>query len=112
MSSLLRHAKSNVSPALAGLNPGPAVLAQPETGIIPRKQDAHFYVITEHPMNALERRTVSSLALLYSFRMLGLFMVLPLLALYRGPVPGRKDYPAAQYLPGAMSDRLRPLACV
>ena len=33
-------------------------------------------------MTALERRTVSSLALLYSFRMLGLFMVLPLLALY------------------------------
>ena len=32
-------------------------------------------------MTALERRTVSSLALLYSFRMLGLFMVLPLLAL-------------------------------
>jgi len=35
-------------------------------------------------MTALERRTVSSLALLYSFRMLGLFMVLPLLALYAG----------------------------
>lgn len=33
-------------------------------------------------MNALERRAVSALALLYSFRMLGLFMVLPLLALY------------------------------
>lgn len=41
-----------------------------------------FPVITENPMTALERRTVSSLALLYSFRMLGLFMVLPLLALY------------------------------
>lgn len=39
-------------------------------------------VITEHPMNALERRSVTSLALLYNFRMLGLFMVLPLLALY------------------------------
>ena len=32
-------------------------------------------------MTALERRAVGSLALLYSFRMLGLFMVLPLLAL-------------------------------
>ena len=41
-------------------------------------------MITENPMTALERRTVSSLALLYSFRMLGLFMVLPLLALYAG----------------------------
>ncbi|MEH6580932.1 MAG: MFS transporter [Halioglobus sp.] len=44
-------------------------------------------MITEHPMNALERRSVSSLALLYSFRMLGLFMVLPLLALYAGDFP-------------------------
>jgi predicted MFS family arabinose efflux permease len=33
-------------------------------------------------MTPQERRTVGSLALLYSFRMLGLFMVLPLLALY------------------------------
>jgi MFS family permease len=33
-------------------------------------------------MTAQERRTVASLALLYCFRMLGLFMVLPLLALY------------------------------
>ena len=33
-------------------------------------------------MTGLERRAVGSLALLYCFRMLGLFMVLPLLALY------------------------------
>jgi MFS family permease len=39
-------------------------------------------------MTALERRTVGSLALLYSFRMLGLFMVLPLLALYAADFPG------------------------
>jgi MFS family permease len=39
-------------------------------------------------MTALERRTVGSLALLYSFRMLGLFMVLPLLALYVADFPG------------------------
>lgn len=45
-------------------------------------------MITENPMTALERRTVSSLALLYSFRMLGLFMVLPLLALYAADMPG------------------------
>lgn len=45
-------------------------------------------MITEHPMTPLERRTVSSLALLYSFRMLGLFMVLPLLALYATDLPG------------------------
>jgi MFS family permease len=45
-------------------------------------------VITETPMTALERRTVSSLALLYGIRMLGLFMVLPLLALYAADIPG------------------------
>jgi MFS family permease len=45
-------------------------------------------VITENPMTALERRSVSSLALLYSFRMLGLFMVLPLLSLYSEDLPG------------------------
>ena len=39
-------------------------------------------------MTALERRTVGSLALLYSFRMLGLFMVLPLLALYGADFAG------------------------
>jgi MFS family permease len=39
-------------------------------------------VLTENPMTALERRVVAALALLYSFRMLGLFMALPLLALY------------------------------
>jgi MFS family permease len=39
-------------------------------------------------MTALERRTVISLALLYSFRMLGLFMVLPLLAIYAADMPG------------------------
>lgn len=39
-------------------------------------------------MTALERRSVTSLALLYSFRMLGLFMVLPLLALYAADLPG------------------------
>jgi len=38
-------------------------------------------------MTAQERRTVASLALLYCFRMLGLFMVLPLLALYAGDLP-------------------------
>ncbi len=39
-------------------------------------------------MNALERRVVAALSLLYSFRMLGLFMVLPLLALYAADLPG------------------------
>ena len=39
-------------------------------------------------MTALERRTVGSLALLYSFRMLGLFMVLPLLVLYGADFAG------------------------
>ena len=39
-------------------------------------------------MTALERRTVAALAGLYSFRMLGLFMVLPLLSLYAGDLTG------------------------
>ncbi|WP_232059070.1 MFS transporter [Kineobactrum salinum] len=39
-------------------------------------------------MTALERRSVTSLALLYNFRMLGLFMVLPLLALYAADFEG------------------------
>ena len=39
-------------------------------------------------MTAQERRAVASLALLYSFRMIGLFMVLPLLALYAADMPG------------------------
>ncbi|NND69024.1 MAG: MFS transporter [Halioglobus sp.] len=39
-------------------------------------------------MTVQERRTVGSLALLYAFRMLGLFMVLPLLALYAAEMPG------------------------
>jgi MFS family permease len=45
-------------------------------------------VITKNPMTALERRSVSSLALLYSFRMLGLFMVVPILSLYAIDLPG------------------------
>jgi MFS family permease len=39
-------------------------------------------------MNALERRSVAALAALYCFRMLGLFMVLPLLALYADSLAG------------------------
>jgi MFS family permease len=39
-------------------------------------------------MTALERRSVAGLATLYSFRMLGLFMVLPLLALYSDTLTG------------------------
>ena len=45
-------------------------------------------MITRNPMSARERRAVGGLALLYSFRMLGLFMVLPLLALYTAEIPG------------------------
>ena len=50
--------------------------------------ERHTPLITKNPMTALEKRTVASLALLYSFRMLGLFMVLPLLALYAADFPG------------------------
>ncbi len=45
-------------------------------------------MISEHAMTAQERGTVGSLALLYAFRMLGLFMVLPLIALYAADMPG------------------------
>lgn len=45
-------------------------------------------MLTKTPMNALERRSVAALAALYCFRMLGLFMVLPLLALYADDLQG------------------------
>lgn len=45
-------------------------------------------MLTKNPMTTVERRAVGALALLYSFRMLGLFMVLPLLALYAVDMPG------------------------
>lgn len=45
-------------------------------------------MITKTPMTPQERRAVASLALLYAFRMLGLFMVLPLLAIYAADMPG------------------------
>lgn len=45
-------------------------------------------MLTKTPMNALERRSVAALAVLYCFRMLGLFMVLPLLALYADDLVG------------------------
>ncbi|MEM9396923.1 MAG: MFS transporter [Pseudomonadota bacterium] len=45
-------------------------------------------LLTKNPMTALERRVVASLALLYSVRMLGLFMALPLLALYAADMLG------------------------
>ena len=41
---------------------------------------------------ASEVRAVSSLALLYAFRMLGLFMVLPILVLYAGDYPGATPF--------------------
>jgi MFS family permease len=43
-------------------------------------------------MNARERRSVASLASLYMFRMLGLFMVLPLLALYAADMDGATPF--------------------
>lgn len=39
-------------------------------------------------MNATEWRAVSALGLVYALRMLGMFMVLPVLALYAGEFPG------------------------
>ncbi len=45
-------------------------------------------LITQEPMNSRERRAVASLALLYNVRMIGLFMVLPLLALYATDLVG------------------------
>jgi MFS family permease len=45
-------------------------------------------LLTANPMTALERRVVAALALLYSFRMLGLFMALPLIALYAADMVG------------------------
>jgi hypothetical protein len=57
-------------------------------------------MLTQNPMTALERRVVAALALLYSFRMLGLFMALPLLALYASDMAGgtADDRPCARRL--------------
>lgn len=62
----------------------------PRTGVGKQLANRHFplAVITQNPMTPQERRAVGSLALLYAFRMLGLFMVLPLLALYAADMPG------------------------
>ena len=40
--------------------------------------------MNHHTMSAAERRSIASLATLYAFRMLGLFMLLPVLSLYAG----------------------------
>ena len=45
-------------------------------------------MISREPFTPSERRAVLSLASLYSFRMLGLFMVLPLIAVYAADLPG------------------------
>ncbi len=45
-------------------------------------------MISQTPFNSDERRAVLALASLYSFRMLGLFMVLPLLGVYAAEMPG------------------------
>lgn len=49
---------------------------------------AGISVISKEPFNRAERHAVISLASLYSFRMLGLFMVLPLLSVYAADMPG------------------------
>ena len=45
-------------------------------------------VLTKEPFSALERRAVLGLASLYCLRMLGLFMVLPLFAVYTQELAG------------------------
>lgn len=44
--------------------------------------------IKTHPMNALERRAVSGLAGIFALRMLGLFLILPVFALYAEKLKG------------------------
>ena len=76
-------------------------------------------------MTALERRTVTALAGLYSFRMLGLFMVLPLLSLYGAEFVGSTAFllglalgayglaQAALQIPlGLLSDRIGRLPVI
>lgn len=45
-------------------------------------------VLSKEPFNAVERRAVTGLACLYCLRMLGLFMVLPLFAVYARELAG------------------------
>jgi MFS family permease len=50
--------------------------------------DSRTHLISNSPFNSNERRTVSTLALLYSARMVGLFMVLPILVVYGQALEG------------------------
>lgn len=49
-------------------------------------------MLTPTPMSPTERQAVFSLAALYSFRMMGLFMVLPLLTLYADDLHGSTPF--------------------
>ncbi len=49
-------------------------------------------MLSQTAMNSAERKAVLSLAGLYSFRMMGLFMVLPLLTLYAGDFVGATPF--------------------
>ncbi len=49
-------------------------------------------MLSQAAMNSAERKAVLSLAGLYSFRMMGLFMVLPLLTLYAGDFVGATPF--------------------
>jgi MFS family permease len=46
----------------------------------------------DFPMNATERRATAGLAAIFSVRMLGLFLILPVFALYADHLPGRTPF--------------------
>lgn len=62
------------------------VLAAPHFS--PNPASVAFFFFAPSPVNALEWRAVFGLGAVYALRMLGMFMVLPVLALYAAEFPG------------------------
>ena len=48
----------------------------------------HSIFLKRYPMNKVEKRTARALALLFSFRMLGLFLILPVFSIYATKLSG------------------------
>ena len=71
---------------------------------------------TKNPMTSLERRSVSALAGVFGLRMLGLFLILPVFALYAEQLQGNTAFLTgvaigAYGLTQAVSSRFRLVCC-
>ena len=59
---------------------------------LPKTSQAHAAAPQRDKMTALERRASSTLASIYGLRMLGLFLILPVFAIYARTLPGGSDH--------------------